>query len=107
MRHQAYIATKQVVESFGIKVNFVLSEPVAAAINNLHFAWKMKRPRREQANSLRIINDMGGGTFDVSLLRGDLGWSERVPEVDDGSDSDADFKKSTLRVKRVGGMLSC
>lgn len=60
----ARIATKQAAQLAGINVLRLINEPTAAAI-----AYGLQ----EHANGLCLVFDLGGGTFDVTLLKIDNG----------------------------------
>ncbi|MGI9249947.1 MAG: Hsp70 family protein [Pseudohongiellaceae bacterium] len=55
-------ATMQAAKTAGINVKFIINEPTAAA---LYFAAEQK----EQADGVYAIYDLGGGTFDISIIR--------------------------------------
>ena len=59
-------ATKDAATLAGIKVLRLLNEPTAAAI-----AYGLDAEESEDANAQRLIAvyDLGGGTFDISILR--------------------------------------
>ena len=58
-------ATKDAAEAAGINVLRLLNEPTAAAV-----AYGLDRPSQtNQEQSYYLIYDLGGGTFDVSILK--------------------------------------
>ncbi len=61
-------ATKDAAQAAGIKVLRLLNEPTAAAV-----AYGLDKPAQdsseEAAESFYLIYDLGGGTFDVSILK--------------------------------------
>ena len=59
-------ATKDAAEAAGINVLRLLNEPTAAAV-----AYGLDKPTQEhtRAQSYYLIYDLGGGTFDVSVLK--------------------------------------
>ena len=60
-------ATKEAGTLAGLVVMDLLQEPSAAAV---YYCWKSKIQ-----NGLFMVFDLGGGTFDVSVLRRQAGWS--------------------------------
>ncbi len=57
-------ATKDAAQAAGIKVLRLLNEPTAAAV-----AYGLDKPNHDDAESYYLIYDLGGGTFDVSILK--------------------------------------
>jgi molecular chaperone DnaK (HSP70) len=71
--------TEEAAQSAGFTVLGLMNEPSAAAIE---YAYRNSAERRSRAGSGLLVYDMGGGTFDVSLLT--LGESEHTVETSDG-----------------------
>ncbi len=94
-------ATKDAAQLAGIHVLRLLSEPTAAAI-----AYGLDQS--QSADELIAVYDLGGGTFDVSLLRLSTGVFEVVATGGDsalgGDDFDALLAQEALR--RSGLMAS-
>ena len=57
------VATKRAAEIAGLEVLRLISEPTAAA-----FAYGITKKNK---NSVTLVMDLGGGTFDISLVRSD------------------------------------
>ena len=57
-------ATKDAAQAAGINVLRLLNEPTAAAV-----AYGLDKPDQNKAESYYLIYDLGGGTFDVSILK--------------------------------------
>ncbi len=57
-------ATKDAAQAAGINVLRLLNEPTAAAV-----AYGLDKPNENDAESYYLIYDLGGGTFDVSILK--------------------------------------
>ena len=57
-------ATKDAAEAAGINVLRLLNEPTAAAV-----AYGLDKPNASNTESYYLIYDLGGGTFDVSILK--------------------------------------
>lgn len=57
-------ATKDAAQAAGINVLRLLNEPTAAAV-----AYGLDKPNQQAAESYYLIYDLGGGTFDVSILK--------------------------------------
>ncbi|WP_350558722.1 Fe-S protein assembly chaperone HscA [Psychrobacter sp. CAL346-MNA-CIBAN-0220] len=57
-------ATKDAAQAAGINVLRLLNEPTAAAV-----AYGLDKPNQDDAESYYLIYDLGGGTFDVSILK--------------------------------------
>jgi molecular chaperone HscA len=57
-------ATKDAAQAAGINVLRLLNEPTAAAV-----AYGLDKPNQQAAKSYYLIYDLGGGTFDVSILK--------------------------------------
>lgn len=57
-------ATKDAAQAAGIKVLRLLNEPTAAAV-----AYGLDKPNQDDTESYYLIYDLGGGTFDVSILK--------------------------------------
>lgn len=60
-------ATKDAAEAAGIKVLRLLNEPTAAAV--AYGLDKRSQTQTQQEQSYYLIYDLGGGTFDVSILK--------------------------------------
>lgn len=57
-------ATKDAAQAAGINVLRLLNEPTAAAV-----AYGLDKPTQDNTQSHYLIYDLGGGTFDVSILK--------------------------------------
>lgn len=66
--HEQKEATKEAGVLAGLEVLELLQEPSAAAT---YYCWKARIQ-----NGIFLVFDLGGGTFDVSLLRLQSGWPE-------------------------------
>ncbi len=62
-------ATKQAGEIAGLEVLRIINEPTAAA---LAYGWKS-----EKKEATILVYDLGGGTFDVSILEVEIGGDDR------------------------------
>jgi molecular chaperone DnaK (HSP70) len=71
--------TEEAAQSAGFSVLGLMNEPSAAAIE---YAWRDGAERRGRAGSGLLVYDMGGGTFDVSLVT--LEENEQTVETSDG-----------------------
>jgi len=71
--------TEEAAQSAGFSVLGLMNEPSAAAIE---YAWRDGAERRSRVGSGLLVYDMGGGTFDVSLVT--LGENEQTVETSDG-----------------------
>jgi molecular chaperone DnaK (HSP70) len=71
--------TEEAAQSAGFTVLGLMNEPSAAAIE---YAYRNSAERRSRIGSGLLVYDMGGGTFDVSLLT--LGETEHTVETSDG-----------------------
>ncbi len=71
--------TEEAASVAGFKVLGVMNEPSAAAIE---FAYRNSAERKHRAGGGLLVYDLGGGTFDVSLVT--LGESEHTVEASDG-----------------------
>ena len=60
--HAARQATMDAAEKVGLNVKYIINEPTAAA---LYYAFKSG----EELSGNYVVYDLGGGTFDVSVLR--------------------------------------
>jgi molecular chaperone DnaK len=72
-KQEAQEATTLAGEEAGLEVVELLHEPTAAAI---HYCWQRARNARRESQAVRpqdeetfMIFDLGGGTFDVSVIR--------------------------------------
>ena len=57
-------ATKDTAQAAGINVLRLLNEPTAAAV-----AYGLDQPNTDKSENYYLIYDLGGGTFDVSILK--------------------------------------
>ena len=71
--------TEEAAQEAGFRVLGVVNEPSAAAIE---FAYRNSAERKKRAGSSLLVYDLGGGTFDVSLVT--LGETEHTVEASDG-----------------------
>jgi molecular chaperone DnaK (HSP70) len=71
--------TEEAAQRAGFRVLGLMNEPSAAAIE---YAYRNSAERRSRAGAGLLVYDMGGGTFDVSLVT--LGESEHTVETSDG-----------------------
>ncbi|MGA7859405.1 MAG: Hsp70 family protein [Terracidiphilus sp.] len=71
--------TEEAAQAAGFAVLGVVNEPSAAAIE---FAHSNSAERKNRAGSRLLVYDLGGGTFDVSLVT--LGETEHTVEASDG-----------------------
>jgi molecular chaperone DnaK (HSP70) len=71
--------TEEAANAAGFTVLGVVNEPSAAAIE---FAYRNSAERKHRAGGGLLVYDLGGGTFDVSLVT--LGESEHTVEASDG-----------------------
>ncbi len=71
--------TEEAAQSAGFTVLGLMNEPSAAAIE---YAYRNSAERRSRAERGLLVYDMGGGTFDVSLVT--LGDDEHTVEASDG-----------------------
>ncbi|QDV72995.1 Hsp70 family protein [Botrimarina mediterranea] len=62
-------ATLEAGRLAGIDVIDIVNEPVAAALAELHHAGRLNESMIEATPSNVVVYDLGGGTFDVSVLR--------------------------------------
>lgn len=81
-------ATKEAVRMANLKIDHYVSEPTAAA---LYYAFN------EKLNGMHLVYDIGGGTFDVSLISADgneiqVKFSEGVQRLG-GADMDQELLK--------------
>jgi molecular chaperone DnaK len=82
-KHPAMEATTLAGEKAGLRVVELLHEPTAAVI---HYCWtrrcqerRQKQPEQSTGEETFLVFDMGGGTFDVSVIR-------RIPNPATGDD---------------------
>ena len=80
-------ATRQAAELAGIKVLRLLNEPTAAAV-----AYGLDEQAEE--SSLLAVYDLGGGTFDISLLRMRAGLFEVLATGGDSALGGDDFDRA-------------
>jgi molecular chaperone DnaK (HSP70) len=71
--------TEEAAQAAGFTVLGLLNEPSAAAIE---FAHRNNAERKSRIGSGLVVYDLGGGTFDVSLVT--LGETEHTVEASDG-----------------------
>lgn len=71
--------TEEAAQAAGFNVLGLLNEPSAAAIE---FAHRNSAERKNRVGSGLVVYDLGGGTFDVSLVT--LGETEHTVEASDG-----------------------
>jgi molecular chaperone DnaK (HSP70) len=71
--------TEEAATAAGFVVLGVMNEPSAAAIE---FAYRNSAERKHRAGGGLLVYDLGGGTFDVSLVT--LGETEHTVEASDG-----------------------
>ena len=71
--------TEEAAQAAGFTVLGLLNEPSAAAIE---FAHRNSAERKGRVGSGLVVYDLGGGTFDVSLVT--LGETEHIVEASDG-----------------------
>ncbi len=71
--------TEEAARRAGFDVLGVVNEPSAAAIE---FAYRNSTERKSRTGNALLVYDLGGGTFDVSLVV--LGETEHVVEASDG-----------------------
>ncbi len=71
--------TEEAAQAAGFAVLGVVNEPSAAAIE---FAYRNSAERKNRAGSGLLVYDLGGGTFDVSLVT--LGETEHTVEASEG-----------------------
>ncbi|MBV8631344.1 MAG: Hsp70 family protein, partial [Silvibacterium sp.] len=71
--------TEEAARRAGFEVLGVVNEPSAAAIE---FAYRNSAERKSRAGSALLVYDLGGGTFDVSLVV--MGETEHVVQATDG-----------------------
>lgn len=99
--------TEEAAQSAGFTVLGLMNEPSAAAIE---YAYRNSAERRTRAGSSLLVYDMGGGTFDVSLVT--LGEQEHTVEASDGianlggEDFDAILAELALETARISEELT-
>jgi molecular chaperone DnaK len=71
--------TEEAAQGAGFTVLGLMNEPSAAAIE---FAYRNSAERKNRAGSGLLVYDMGGGTFDISLVT--LGETEHTVDAADG-----------------------
>jgi molecular chaperone HscA len=82
-------ATRQAAELAGVKVLRLLNEPTAAAV-----AYGLDEAAEEA--SLLAVYDLGGGTFDISILRMSRGLFEVLATGGDSALGGDDFDKAIV-----------
>ena len=76
------VKLKQIVKSLGLPLVQLLSEPVAAAA---YYTWK-ERQKDRKFEGVLLVCDVGGGTFDVSLVNATLDKIEVIYHEGNGTD---------------------
>jgi molecular chaperone DnaK (HSP70) len=93
--------TEEAAQAAGFTVLGLLNEPSAAAIE---FAHRNSTERKSRAGSGLVVYDLGGGTFDVSLVT--MGETEHTVVASDGipglGGDDFDEILAELALKAVG-----
>ena len=93
--------TEEAAQEAGFEVLGLINEPSAAAIE---YAYRNSDERKSRAGSGLVVYDLGGGTFDVSLVT--MGETEHVVEATDGiptlGGDDFDEILATLAMEAVG-----
>jgi molecular chaperone DnaK (HSP70) len=93
--------TEEAAQEAGFTVLGLLNEPSAAAIE---FAHRNSAERKSRAGSGLVVYDLGGGTFDVSLVN--LGETEHTVEASEGiaglGGDDFDEILAALALEAVG-----
>jgi len=82
-------ATKDAATLAGLKVFRLLSEPTAAAV-----AYGLDRADADTAEGLHAVYDLGGGTFDISILRLTRGVFEVLAAGGDSALGGDDFDRT-------------
>lgn len=59
-------ATMAAAKQAGLNVKYIINEPTAAA---LYYAFKYNQEQNNDLNGTYAVYDLGGGTFDVSIIR--------------------------------------
>lgn len=99
--------TEEAASEAGFVVLGLMNEPSAAAIE---YAYRNSAERKHRAGGSLLVYDMGGGTFDVSLVK--LGEREHSVEASDGipnlggEDFDEILARLTLEVAKLGTQLT-
>lgn len=99
--------TEEAASAAGFKVLGLMNEPSAAAIE---YAYRNSAERKHRAGGSLLVYDMGGGTFDVSLVK--LGEREHSAEASDGipnlggDDFDEILAGLALEIAKVESLLS-
>lgn len=99
--------TEEAAQSAGFTVLGLMNEPSAAAIE---YAYRNSAERRTRSGSGLLVYDMGGGTFDVSLVM--LGEEEHTVEASDGianlggEDFDTILAELALETARISEELT-
>ena len=89
-------ATKDAAKLAGLKVLRLLNEPTAAAV-----AYGLDK----KAEGVHVIYDLGGGTFDVSILRLNRGVFEVMSTAGNGSLGGDDFDRAVVQwIKQQAGI---
>lgn len=98
--------TEEAAKAAGFKVLGLMNEPSAAA---LEYAYRNSAERKHRVGGSLLVDDIGGGTFDVSLVK--LGESEHTVEASDGipnlggDDFDEMLASLTLEIAEVDSPL--
>jgi len=99
--------TEEAANAAGFTVLGLMNEPSAAAIE---YAYRNSAERKHRAGGSLLVYDLGGGTFDVSLVR--LGEQEHSVEASDGipnlggDDFDEILADLALEISGVSALLS-
>lgn len=97
--------TEEAAQQAGFTVLGLMNEPSAAAIE---FAYRNSAERKSRAGSGLLVYDLGGGTFDVSLVT--LGDSEHTVDASGGipnlGGDDFDEILANLAVEAAGDTLA-
>jgi molecular chaperone DnaK len=80
-------ALRQAAEMAGLEVKAILNEPTAAAL----FAQRTAGPAGPDPSELVLVFDLGGGTFDCTLLHSRRGLTEVLATSGDGFLGGNDF----------------
>jgi molecular chaperone DnaK len=84
-------ATKQAAEQAGFKQVVLLQEPIAASL-----AYANKRKEKEMPEGKWLVYDLGGGTFDVALVRTEHGELKILDHEGDNFLGGVDFDSSIV-----------
>jgi molecular chaperone DnaK len=84
-------ATKQAAEQAGFKQVVLLQEPIAASL-----AYANKRKEKEMPEGKWLVYDLGGGTFDVALVRTEHGELKILDHEGDNFLGGVDFDSAIV-----------